>query len=69
MYTNPINHQKLHSYDKNMASERITVLIDDDIVKKLRQKQSKLMLDLNENVSFSRVVNDTLRTKFKTTKK
>lgn len=52
-----------------MPSERITVLIDDDIVKKLRQKQSKLMLDLNENVSFSRVVNDTLRSKFKTTKK
>lgn len=52
-----------------MSSERITVLIDEDIVKKLRQRQAKLMLELNENVSFSRIINDTLRSNNKKTKK
>lgn len=52
-----------------MPSERITVLIDDDNVKKLRQKQAKLMLELNENVSFSRVINEALRSNGKKSKK
>ncbi len=52
-----------------MTSERITVLIDDDNVKKLRLRQAKLMLELNENVSFSRVINDTLRSNSKKSKK
>lgn len=51
-----------------MSSQRITVLIDDDIAKKLRLKQAKLMLELNENVSFSRIINQELKSKLKTKK-
>lgn len=69
MYTNPIYIQRLCSQYNTMTSERITVLIDDDNVKKLRLRQAKLMLELNENVSFSRVINDTLRSNSKKSKK
>ena len=42
-------------------SQRITVVIDDDVVKSLRQKQAKLIKDSLKSVSFSRVLNETLR--------
>ncbi len=42
-------------------SSRITVVIDDDLVKKLRLKQSKKLKRTNKSVSFSAVINETLR--------
>jgi len=42
-------------------SQRITVVLDDDIVRSLRQKQAKLIRDSPKSVSFSRVLNETLR--------
>ncbi len=36
-------------------------MIDEDIEKILRLKQAKLIKNLNKNISFSRVINDTLR--------
>ena len=40
---------------------RTTILLDEDLARKLRSLQSKLILQRKENVSFSRVVNDVLR--------
>jgi len=45
--------------------KRITIVIDDDLVKKLREKQAKLIKESTKSVSFSRVVNETLRKGFK----
>lgn len=42
-------------------SKRITIMIDDDVDKKLRQIQSKLILKTNESISYSRVINQELR--------
>ncbi len=46
-------------------SKRITIVLDDDLVKKLREKQAKLIKESVKSVSFSRVVNDTLRKNIK----
>ena len=42
-------------------SQRITIVLDDDLVKKLREKQSSLIKKSSTSISFSRVVNETLR--------
>ncbi len=44
-----------------MISKRITIVLDDVLVKKLRVIQSKKISKLTEHVSFSRVINDELR--------
>ena len=44
-----------------MKSKRITVVLDDEVVKKLRIIQSKKISKSIEHVSFSEVVNDELR--------
>jgi len=36
-------------------------MLEDDLVKKLRVKQSKMLQDTNDTISFSHVINDTLR--------
>ncbi len=41
--------------------KRITVVLDDDLVKKLREKQAKQIKESVKSVSFSRVLNMTLR--------
>jgi len=41
--------------------ERITIVLDDNIIKKLREKQAKLIKESTKSVSFSSVVNETLR--------
>ena len=49
-------------------AKRITVMIDDENLKKLRNLQSKMIKESNESVSFSRVINKVLkkgRRKFK----
>lgn len=45
--------------------ERITVMLDEEIVKKLRSKQAKLLRDSTGSVSFSRVLNETLKSALK----
>ncbi len=40
--------------------QRKTIVIDEKIEKILRLKQAKLIQNLKKNISFSRVVNDTL---------
>jgi len=44
-----------------IMSKRITIVLDDDLVKKLRIIQSKKISKLTKHVSFSRVINDELR--------
>ncbi len=42
-------------------AKRITIMIDDDLDKKLRLKQAKKIQELNGTCSFSRILNETLR--------
>ena len=42
-------------------SDRVTVMLDKDLAKKLRMKQAKLIQNDPKSVSFSRVLNDVLR--------
>lgn len=51
------------SYKKNqmkncILGKRVTVVLDDEIFKKLREKQAKLIKESNDSVSFSYVVNE-----------
>ena len=39
---------------------RKTIMLDDELVKKIRMIQSKKLRDLNKSVSFSQVINDIL---------
>ncbi len=41
--------------------KRITVVLDDEVVKKLRNIQSKMISKSTKHVSFSRVINEELR--------
>ncbi len=42
-------------------SKRVTLVLDDDLVKKLRIIQSKKIVKSNKHISFSSVVNGELR--------
>jgi len=42
--------------------KRVTIVLDDELLKKLHDIQAKLIKDSKANVSFSGVLNDTLRT-------
>jgi predicted transcriptional regulator len=42
-------------------SRRVSIVLDDDLVKKLKIIQSKRLIKSNESISFSRVINDELR--------
>ncbi len=42
-------------------SKRITIVIDEDINKKLRLRQAKIIQQEQASYSYSRVVNDVLR--------
>ena len=44
-----------------MTATRITIMLDNDLAKKLRIKQASLIKKTNKNISFSKVLNDYLR--------
>ena len=48
---------------------RITIMLDDDLKKKLRDKQAKLIKQGNKSVSFSQVINQALAESVKKSKK
>jgi len=48
-----------------MKSKRITIVIGDELMKKLRIIQSKKIAKLKKSVSFSSVINDQLRKEVK----
>lgn len=46
-------------------AKRVTIMIDDDLDKKVRDKQAQLIKKESRSVSFSSVINDVLRNKFR----
>ena len=44
---------------------RVTIMLDDDLLKKLRNKQAKLIKKSLKSISFSRVINDSLNDSLK----
>jgi hypothetical protein len=46
---------------KLAMARRTTVMIDDDLVKKLRERQAKLIKESTNSVSFSKVLNEVIR--------
>lgn len=44
-----------------IMGKRITIVLDDDLLKKLREKQAKQIKESAKAVSFSSVLNETLR--------
>ena len=47
--------------------KRITVVLDEDLVKKLHDIQAKLIKETTQSVSFSSVLNETIRKNLKKT--
>jgi len=43
---------------------RVTVLLDDDVIKKLRLKQAQEIKKSKKSVSFSKIIIDTLKQSF-----
>jgi len=46
-------------------AKRITIMLDDDMDKKLRIKQAEMIKKTQSSVSFSKTINDVLRGKIK----
>jgi metal-responsive CopG/Arc/MetJ family transcriptional regulator len=46
-------------------AKRITIMLDDDLLKKLHEMQAKQIKESSESVSFSRVLNKTVRKSLK----
>ena len=46
-------------------AKRITIMIDEELDKKLRQLQAKLIQETTSSVSYSQVLNDTLKKRLK----
>ena len=46
-------------------SKRVTVMLDDDLAKKLHEIQSKMIRETSQSVSFSSIVNKTIRKNLK----
>jgi len=46
---------------KKPTTTRVTIVLDNDVKKALRDIQAKRIRESNESISFSRVVNDKLR--------
>jgi hypothetical protein len=46
-------------------SKRVTIMIDEDLDKKLRFRQAKIIQQEQSSCSYSRVLNDTLRKSLK----
>ena len=46
-------------------NKKVSVFLDNDILKKLHDKRAKLILKSQKNISLSNIVNETLRLYFK----
>jgi hypothetical protein len=46
-------------------AKRITIMLDDDLLKKLHEIQAKQIKETSESISFSAVLNETIRKKLK----
>ena len=43
---------------------RVTIVLDEELIRKLREKQAKQIKESSKSVSFSQVVNETLKNLF-----
>ena len=42
-------------------ARRVTIVMDEDIIKKIHERQAKQIKESAKSISFSRVVNETIR--------
>jgi hypothetical protein len=54
-------YSKLHTIFVIEMSKRVTIMIDEDLDKKLRMRQAKLIQQEQSSYSYSKVLNETLR--------
>jgi hypothetical protein len=52
---------KFHTKSLIEMSKRVTIMIDEDLDKKLRLRQAKLIQQEQSSYSYSKVLNETLR--------
>ncbi len=48
-----------------LTSKRVTIMIDEDLYKKLRLRQAKMIVQNQSSYGYSRVLNDVLRKSLK----
>jgi len=46
--------------ESKMDGHRITIILDDDIIKKLRKRQAKLLMGTTNSVTFTSVIKEAL---------
>ena len=51
----------IHTNNTNIMSKRVTIMIDDDLDKKIRLRQAKLIQQEQASYSYSKVLNESLR--------
>ena len=56
---------KYQYYFHMLLAKRVTIMVDEDLDKRLRIKQAKLIQQTTANVSYSSVINSALRGKVK----
>ena len=54
-------YSKLHTISLIQMSKRVTIMIDEDLDKKLRMRQAKLIQQEQSSYSYSRVLNEVIR--------
>ena len=51
--------------ESNGKAKRVTIMIDDDLDKKLRMRQAKMIQQEQTSYSFSKVINEVIRKSLK----
>ena len=46
--------------EQNIQGHRITIILDDEILKKLRKRQAKLLMKSNRTVTLTKVIKECL---------
>jgi 4-hydroxy-3-methylbut-2-enyl diphosphate reductase IspH len=54
-------HNCIISVMSNLPKKRVTIVLDEDLIKKLRIKQAKLIQQTNLSTSFSQVISQELK--------
>ena len=47
--------------EQKISGHRITIILEDDIVKKLRKKQAKLLIESNKAITMTSVIKEALK--------
>jgi len=63
-----VPNQVLVVVDEKMI-RRVTIMLDEDLIKKLRSEQAKIIQKTNSPFSFSRLLNDRLKESLKLSQK